>query len=134
MSGCKVRVFPANSFSGHMCPRPAGEDGLCGSHRAGERRRQQSQSARQAEYDAHDRQQRFVRNWRAEHPLDVYGATWTCPLCGKVIQAAMNENAHNRMVSELAEKHQRFHGDDWTAYTHTGGQGAASEGGRVNDG
>jgi hypothetical protein len=50
----------------------------------------------------------YVEQWRAKYPLQVYGPWWQCPLCAKIIQVAMLEDA--------ITVHQLDHGDDWRAY------------------
>lgn len=107
------------------CSRPAtGDDGLCGVHRAGRRKREASSAAWDARWAREQAQSRFVAAWRTEHAADVWGSDhWTCPLCGSIEQSD-----HVDQPLELFVKaHQRMHGDDWLTYESAGMQPAAAQ-------
>lgn len=74
-------------------------------------------------------QQRYVQQWQDKHRLEVYGRTWTCPLCMRVLQAIIDD----RQLAGDVERHTTMlhGGGDWAAYMNAAldGDDAARDGG-----
>jgi len=64
-----------------------------------------------------DAQRRFAHEWKQRNALRVYGPTWMCPLCERVLQ----EVIHNGQLAGDIERHQSMvHGQDWLDYQQSG--------------
>lgn len=67
----------------------------------------------------------YVRKWRQEHPVDVWGEPWRCPLCGKAVQDFYSLTAHAAQIAD----HTDTHGEDYQRYLALGAQDSARGGG-----
>jgi len=100
--------------------RANGDDGLCGRHRAGQRKRQENERKHNERWSARDRQwrvlraqERVVNEWREAHPDQVYAEPWMCPLCNEAIQMLADQDG-------AIVRHQQEHGEDWQRYVACG--------------
>lgn len=90
---------------------------LCPAHLTAWAESDRAEAERQARLRA---RAAFVGRWRAEHPVEVWGKPWRCPLCGRYIQGTAGGLAvHPAVVAH----HQKLHGDDWTAYAALADEG-----------
>ena len=93
---------------------------MCRPHLSGKRRRDARIAADNARYDAERAREKFVREWRQQNPDLVSGSSWECPLCRRILQAGESEEHYETFLASMIGKHQRFHGEDWTAYEALG--------------
>ncbi len=111
---CSKRVHePGYLGRPARCPRKAtGDDGLCGPHRAGKRRRAQHD----AKWQIENLQRDYAWTWQKDHASEVCRGAYQCPLCHQYVQytpSGPTEEAAIRL-------HQEAHGDDWIAYEQAG--------------
>ncbi len=62
-------------------------------------------------------QRRFIYEWQQRNVLSIYGPTWKCPLCHRVLQAVNNDF---RLDDDILRHTTMLHGDDWLAYEQAG--------------
>lgn len=110
---CSERRHEAGSWRPSRCARKAtGDDGLCGPHRAGKRKRAQHE----ARWEIERTQQAYAWTWQREHASELCRGSYQCPLCHQHVQytpGGPTEAAAIRL-------HQEGHGSDWTAYEDAG--------------
>lgn len=129
--GWCTETRPGDGWRPDPCGRKAnGEDKLCTPHRVGKRRRQENMArwdaeskARNEQYRRERAQEAFVRQWREQHPDEVFDDGWRCPLCNQVVQrfSTAYPSEHEAHVQRWIKYHQDDHGASWTAYLEAGG-------------
>ncbi len=58
----------------------------------------------------------FAARWQANHPHQVYGGGWRCPLCRYVVQLCDSDHVTMMQMEVWITYHQIGHGRDWGAY------------------